>query len=78
MRCLGFDYTPRGLVSFVSEAYVGSTSDRQICERSELMTKPMISAGDSIMADRGFNVQDLFANRNVHMNIPSFLKGRAS
>ena len=27
---------------------------------------------DSIMADKGFNVQDLFAPRDVHVNIPTF------
>jgi len=69
--------TPRGLVSFVSDAYGGSTSDRQICERSDLISKSLFSAGDSIMADRGFNVQDLFATKNVHVNIPSFLKGKS-
>lgn len=68
--------TPRGLISFISDAYCGSTSDRQICERSDLLKKPMFDSGDAIMADRGFNVQDLFANKNVHVNIPSFLKGK--
>lgn len=69
--------TPRGLISFVSDAYAGSTSDRQICERSDLMNKSLFSSGDSIMADRGFNVQDLFAAKDVHVNIPSFLKGKS-
>ena len=69
--------TPRGLVSFVSDAFGGLTSDRQICERSELMKKPLFDAGDSIMADHGFNMQDLFAAKNVQVNIPSYLKGKS-
>jgi len=32
--------------------------------------------GDSLMADRGFNVQDMFAPKGVTINIPAFLKGR--
>ena len=70
--------SPRGLVSYISTAYGGATSDRQICERSELLKQPsMFDSGDSIMADRGFNVQDLFAARNVGVNIPSFLRGKS-
>lgn len=70
--------SPRGLVSYVSDAYGGSTSDRQICERSELLKQPsLFESGDSIMADRGFNVQDLFAAKNVGVNIPSFLRGKS-
>ena len=62
--------TPGGLVSFVSEAYGGSASDRQICERSNL--SQMCESNDSIMADKGFNVQDLFISSNVTINIPEF------
>lgn len=29
------------------------------------------------MADRGFNVQDLFAVKNIAVNIPAFLKGKS-
>ena len=69
--------TPRGAVSYVSDAYGGSASDRMIIERSELLNKGMFQKGDSIMADRGIIVQDLFANNDVQVNIPSFLKGKS-
>ena len=65
---------PGGLVSYVSGAYGGATSDRQICERSKLTT--MCDPGDSIMADKGFNVQDLFESRDIIINIPSFFQGK--
>lgn len=64
--------SPGGLVTFVSNAYGGSASDRQIIERSNLMR--MCNANDSVMADKGFNVQDIFAPFNIHVNIPTFLK----
>ncbi|KAK3926628.1 Putative transposase for insertion sequence element IS112 [Frankliniella fusca] len=67
--------TPSGLISYCSDAFAGSVSDRAIVERSDLIEK--CDPGDSVMADRGFTVQDLFAHRNVAVNIPSFLKGQA-
>lgn len=71
--------TPSGAVSFVSGSYGGSTSDRQIIERSSLVDPnlSLFSKGDSIMADRGIMVQDLFANHNVQVNTPTFLKGKS-
>lgn len=64
--------TPGGLTSFVSEAYGGSSSDRQLVERTTLTT--LCDPKDSIMADKGFNVQDIFAVRDVQINIPAFFK----
>lgn len=64
--------TPGGLVSYVSPAYGGSTSDRQIVERSSLLN--LCDPGDSIMADKGFNVQDMFVHRNIQINMPTFFK----
>lgn len=66
--------SPGGLVSYISDAFGGSTSDRQITERGTLRT--LCEPGDSIMADKGFNVQDLFAPLDVKINIPTFLKKR--
>ena len=64
--------SPAGHVSYVSPAYGGSTSDRQIVERSNL-TK-IVDQGDSIMADKGFDVQDIFAPLDVTVNIPTFFR----
>ncbi|XP_076049646.1 uncharacterized protein LOC143030382 [Oratosquilla oratoria] len=48
--------TPGGLTSYVSDSYSGSASDRQ---------GHMFESGDSIMADRGIRLQDLFASLDV-------------
>ncbi|KAK3907776.1 tRNA(Ile)-lysidine synthase [Frankliniella fusca] len=65
---------PSGLISFASEAFGGSTSDRQIFERSVL--PELCSRGDSIMADREYNVQDIFESKGVAITIPAFLRGK--
>lgn len=71
--------TPRGTVSYVSAAYGGSASDRQIIEKSTLLQpdQHMFDRKDSIMADRGIMVQDLFAAQDVHVNTPTMLKGKS-
>lgn len=66
--------SPVGLTSYISPTYGGSTSDRQIIERSDLME--MCDPGDSIMADKGFDVQDIFAPYRVKINIPTFFKNK--
>lgn len=71
--------SPKGAVTFISDSYGGSASDRQIIEKSCLLdpTIKMFEKGDSIMADRGIMVQDLFACRDVAVNTPTFLKGKS-
>lgn len=64
--------TPSGLVSYVSQAYGGSASDRQIVERSDLMQ--LTDPGDELMVDKGFNCEDLFISNRVTLNIPTFFK----
>jgi hypothetical protein len=66
--------SPGGLITYLSPAYGGSASDRQIVERSGLVY--MCDPKDSIMADKGFNVQDLFAMNDVTVNIPAFFKNK--
>lgn len=64
--------TPGGLISDVTQSYGGAASDRQIVERSTLPT--MCDPKDSLLADKGFNVQDIFALYDVQINIPDFFK----
>ena len=64
--------TPGGLISNVTSTYGGSTSDRQVIERSNFFK--MCDPGDSIMVDKGFDIQDLLAPYKVKLNIPSFFK----
>jgi hypothetical protein len=68
---------PRGNVTFVSNSYGGTTSDRQIIERSVLCKKKLFEPKDSIMADRGIMVQDLFASKSVAVNTPTMLCGKS-
>ena len=71
--------TPKGTVSYISDSYGGSASDRQIVERSELVQPEFnkFRRRDSVMADRGIMVQDLFATQDVFVNTPTMLKGKS-
>lgn len=51
------------VLAFCSEGYAGSTSDRQITERNSLLIQ--CDKKDVIMADHGFNVQDLFEQKDI-------------
>ncbi|XP_014215040.1 uncharacterized protein LOC106644157 [Copidosoma floridanum] len=64
--------TPGGLISYVSSTYAGSTSDRQIIEDCGLLSK--CDPGDSIMACKDFDVQDILAEHKIKLNVPKFFK----
>ena len=58
----------------MSDAFSGSASD-QVFARCGIMSK--LRNGDIVMADRGFNVQDLLATRDIKMVTPVFLRGKS-
>ena len=60
---------PADLVFYVSPAYGGFARDRHIVERSNLTQ--MVDQGDSVMADKGLDVKDMFAPMNMTANIPT-------
>ena len=55
---------PNGAGTFISQLYTGSISDREIVICSE-----EFSEGDSVMADKGFTIQDLLP-LGTSLNIP--------
>ena len=67
--------TPSGAISFVSEAYEGSISDRKLVEVSGLLAK--LEPGDEIMADKGFTIQDMLVPYGVRLNMSPFLQSNS-
>ena len=54
---LGFLQLAKRLITFISRLYTGSISDREIVLRSGLLSQ-QFDDGDSVMADKGFQIQD--------------------
>ena len=62
---------PKGGISFVSTLFGGSISDKELTQKSGVKEK--LNYGDAIMADRGFNIQEMLAFKGVKVNVPSFM-----
>ncbi len=66
--------SPSGEITFVSKLFPGSVSDKELIKRSGLFD--LLERGDSVMADRGFDIEEKLIIRGVRLNIPPFLKGK--
>lgn len=67
---------PNAVINYVSPLYPGSTSDKAVVERCGVLSH--FIAGDLIVADRGFFIQDI-APEGASVNVPPFLiKGNFS
>ncbi|XP_064473388.1 uncharacterized protein LOC135388034 [Ornithodoros turicata] len=62
-----------GAVCFISKAYGGRISDRQVVFRSGLLD--LLEEGDQVLADGGFLIHEEFFLRNIQLITPSFTKG---
>ena len=61
---------PNGVITFVSNLYPGSKSDKEIVRDSCILEE--LQPGDLVLADKGFLIQDLMP-RGVSLNLPPFL-----
>ena len=66
--------SPSGAVIFISDLYPGCILDKELTRRSGIVD--LLDAGDSVMADRGFDIEGDLALVGVKLNIPPFLKGK--
>lgn len=70
------DIAPSGRITFISELYDGSISDVEIVQRYGILEKDLKDESDSLMADKGFTVENLLKPLGVSLNIPAFLHER--
>ena len=66
--------TKSGSISYISEAYAGSCTDRFITEDTNIAAK--FTPGFMVLFDKGFNVQDLFLSRQVKCVLPPFVRSK--
>ncbi|KAG0414743.1 hypothetical protein HPB47_008114 [Ixodes persulcatus] len=64
--------SPDGTVTFVSQLFLGSMSDKECVRQSGFLALPF-DENDSVMADKGFLISELLVEINVRLNIPPFL-----
>ena len=67
--------SPSCLVTHVSEAFCGSYSDKVVTAASHVLDQ--LSAGDVILADRGFQIEQFCQERGIVLNVPVRLKGKS-
>ena len=66
--------TPHGIVSFISNGWGGRVSDKHLTEHCALLDK--ILPGDTILADRGFDIKDSVGLYCATVTTPAFTKGK--
>lgn len=64
--------SPAGYPTFVSELYVGWSSDKQVTKDCGILA--LLEPGDDVMADRGFDIEEDMPH-GVGLHIPPFLNG---
>lgn len=65
--------TPGGLISFVSDAYSGKSSDKFIFNSEKLIEK--FEENDAIMVDKGFAILQEITEKGLILVRPTFSKG---
>ena len=68
--------SPEGVITFVSSLFPGCISDKELTRRSGLLH--LLEPGDSVMADRGFDIEEDLLLRGVQLNISSLFTWKSS
>ena len=62
---------PHGAITFVSSIYTGSISDKEITRVSGVLD--LLEPGDTLMAEKGFEIGDMVREKGIGLNLPPFL-----
>ena len=65
--------SPAETITFVSDLYKGRTSNKQATVECGIL--PLLEKGDSVMADKGFEIENVLPD-GLSINIPPFLRGK--
>lgn len=68
--------TPNGVPSFVSDCYGGRISDKELTHLSGVLSSSRFERGDSVMVDKGFDIDELTEQQGVKLEQPPFLRGK--
>ena len=66
--------TPQGTVCFISEGWGGRVTDKHLTENSKLLDH--LIPGDTILADRRFDIQDSVSLYCTPITMPAFTRGK--
>ena len=72
-KCL-LGIAPHGAITFISTLYTGCMSDVDVTKLSGLLD--LWEPGDDVLADKGFTLQKMLAEKGVTLNIPDFLRNK--
>ena len=64
--------SPKGTTIFVSNLYTGAISYKEITRCFGILD--LYEPDDSVMADKGFEIEDLLKEKNVTLILPSFFQ----
>lgn len=64
--------SPKGTTIFVSNLYTGAISYKEITRCFGILD--LYEPDDSVMADKGFEIEDFLKEKNVTLNLPSFFQ----
>ena len=75
--------TPNGVPCFVSQCFGGRISDKELTQRCGILGrtdvgKDRFESGDAIMADKGFDIDEILQNHDIKLNLPPFLRGKTT
>ena len=66
--------TLQGVITFISKAWGGRTSDKYLTENSKFLNN--LLPGDVVLADHGFDVAESIGYYCAEVKIPAFTKGK--